>query len=74
MQDSLAKIGNLSIFSGMYVHVACTFDHVLSFVFLPRKFWRQSFKIHPKEVLTYDIPSKQAAKIAACRETDRGKV
>lgn len=74
MQNNLVTIGNLSIFSGMYVRVACTFDPVFSFVFLPKKFWRQSFKIHPKEVLAYDIPSKQAAKIAACRETDRGKV
>lgn len=74
MWGSLLTIADLSILSGMYVHAACTFDHVFSSVFLPKKFQRQSFKVHPKEVLAYDISSKQAAKIAACREPDRGGV
>lgn len=63
MQGSLLTIANLSIFSGTYVHVACTLDHVFSF----SSAFLQSFKVHPKEVLAYGIPSKQAAKIGACR-------
>lgn len=32
---SFLTIASLSVLSGMYAHVACTFDHVFSSVFLP---------------------------------------